>query len=149
MIKHDLTIDTDGFECYHNRLLRSVLLPMMEGWDNRTPSRRDVEWMVSAEYSTGHGTHGCGKSIEHVRSFYFSLGIPQIVYIYIYICESRGGSSCLYMVYYNIYVYIYMYIYICIYILNMFAIMHVYMYIYICVCACVHIHIYIYMFLYY
>ena len=138
MIKHDLTIDTDGFECYHNRLLRSVLLPMMEGWDNRTPSRRDVEWMVSAEYSTGHGTHGCGKSIEHVRSFYFSLGIPQIVYIYIYVKVEEGHH--VYIWYSITYIYIYMYIYI----LNMFAIMHVYMYIYICVCACVHIHTYIY-----
>ena len=147
MIKHDLTIDTDGFECYHNRLLRSVLLPMMEGWDNRTPSRRDVEWMVSAEYSTGHGTHGCGKSIEHVRSFYFSLGIPQIVYIYIYIYVKVEEGHHVYIWYSITYICIYICIYI--YILNMFAIMHVYMYIYICVCACVHIHTYIYMFLYY
>ena len=87
-----------------------------------------------------------GNPLNMFDHFIFPWGYHRLC-IYIYICESRGGSSCLYMVYYNIYIYIYIYMYI--YILNMFAIMHVYMYIYICVCACVHIHIYIYTCFYY
>ena len=97
------------------------------------------------------GTHGCGKSIEHVRSFYFSPGdTTDCLYIYIYVKVEEGHHVYIYyMVYYNIYIYIYVYIYIYIKYVCNYACVYVYiLYIYVCVCVRVYIYIYIYIYTY-